>query len=161
MVGHGQDVDDRSVRALEDRTHEVLDAAFAAGVPHFDAARSYGRAEEFLSSWLRSRAIEPGAVAVSSQWDIEPTKRVAGDCRYAWRSDHLADARSETSEFSSRASATTVPVLGAKADVGPDLLSPSPQRDAPARGRTALLPRRDRLQAGASLREAVREQPGQ
>lgn len=67
-LGHGQDFDDRSVRALEDRTHEVLDAAYAAGVRHFDAARSYGRAEEFLSSWLRSRAIEPGAVAVSSKW---------------------------------------------------------------------------------------------
>jgi aryl-alcohol dehydrogenase-like predicted oxidoreductase len=46
----------------------VLDAAYAAGIRHFDAARSYGRAEEFLGSWLRSRSIEPGSVTVSSKW---------------------------------------------------------------------------------------------
>jgi aryl-alcohol dehydrogenase-like predicted oxidoreductase len=67
-LGHGGDFEDSSVAALAARTHEVLDAAYAAGVRHFDAARSYGRAEEFLGSWLRSRAIEPGAVTVSSKW---------------------------------------------------------------------------------------------
>jgi aryl-alcohol dehydrogenase-like predicted oxidoreductase len=68
-LGHGDDLGpDRSVEALERRTHEVLDAAYAAGVRHFDAARSYGRAEEFLASWLDSRRIEPGAVTVSSKW---------------------------------------------------------------------------------------------
>jgi aryl-alcohol dehydrogenase-like predicted oxidoreductase len=46
----------------------VLDAAYAAGVRHFDAARSYGRAEEFLGQWLRARSIEPGAVTISSKW---------------------------------------------------------------------------------------------
>ena len=46
----------------------MLDAAYAAGVRHFDAARSYGRAEEFLGQWLRSRSIEPGAVTISSKW---------------------------------------------------------------------------------------------
>jgi len=67
-LGHGGDFEDSSVAALAARTHEVLDAAYAAGVRHFDAARSYGRAEEFLGSWLRSRAVEPGAVTVSSKW---------------------------------------------------------------------------------------------
>jgi aryl-alcohol dehydrogenase-like predicted oxidoreductase len=67
-LGHGADFDDRSVEGLELRTHEVLDAATAAGVRHFDAARSYGRAEAFLGSWLRSRAIEPGTLTVSSKW---------------------------------------------------------------------------------------------
>ncbi len=67
-VGHGEDFEDRSVAALADRTHEVLDAAYSAGVRHFDAARSYGRAEEFLGSWLGSRSIEPGTVTVSSKW---------------------------------------------------------------------------------------------
>ena len=38
------------------------------GCAHIDAARSYGRAEEFLSSWLRTRSIEPGALTVSSKW---------------------------------------------------------------------------------------------
>src|SRR5262249_44294119 len=44
------------------------DAALAAGVRYFDAARSYGRAEAFLSSWLASRRLAAGAVAVGSKW---------------------------------------------------------------------------------------------
>jgi aryl-alcohol dehydrogenase-like predicted oxidoreductase len=67
-LGHGQDLEDRSVAALGARTHAVLDAADGAGVRHFDAARSYGRAEEFLGSWLRTQSLEPGAVTVSSKW---------------------------------------------------------------------------------------------
>jgi aryl-alcohol dehydrogenase-like predicted oxidoreductase len=46
----------------------MLDAAWQAGVRYFDAARSYGRAEEFLGSWLRSRQIAPATVTVSSKW---------------------------------------------------------------------------------------------
>ena len=67
----GRDADlgsDRSVAALEQRAHDVLDAAYAAGIRYFDAARSYGRAEEFLASWLRAREIAPGAVTVGSKW---------------------------------------------------------------------------------------------
>jgi aryl-alcohol dehydrogenase-like predicted oxidoreductase len=68
-LGHGDDLGaDRSVAGLERRCHEVLDAAYEAGVRHFDAARSYGRAEEFLASWLEARGVEPGAVTVSSKW---------------------------------------------------------------------------------------------
>jgi len=40
------------VAGLRRRTHAVLDAAYAAGIRYFDAARSYGRAEEFLAGWL-------------------------------------------------------------------------------------------------------------
>jgi aryl-alcohol dehydrogenase-like predicted oxidoreductase len=73
-VGHGADVgDDRSVAALRRRSYEVLDAAFAAGVRYFDAARSYGLAEEFLAGWLASRQIAPGDVAVGSKWGYEYT----------------------------------------------------------------------------------------
>ena len=68
-LGHGEDLgDERSVEALERRTHEVLDAAWEAGVRYFDAARSYGRAEEFLGSWLRARELEPGTFMVASKW---------------------------------------------------------------------------------------------
>ena len=67
-VGHGWDFEERSVEALRARTHEVLDAAYAAGARHFDAARSYGRAEEFLGQWLRARSLRPGSVTVSSKW---------------------------------------------------------------------------------------------
>ncbi|CAM5737155.1 hypothetical protein SMICM304S_09006 [Streptomyces microflavus] len=42
----------RDVRGiLRARTHELLDAAYAQGVRYVDAARSYGRAEEFLGEW--------------------------------------------------------------------------------------------------------------
>jgi aryl-alcohol dehydrogenase-like predicted oxidoreductase len=53
---------------MESHAHDVLDAAFEAGIRYVDAARSYGRAEDFLASWLRKRAIEPGEITVSSKW---------------------------------------------------------------------------------------------
>jgi aryl-alcohol dehydrogenase-like predicted oxidoreductase len=66
-VGHAAELgSDRSVDALRARTHEVLDFAYEQGIRDFDAARSYGRAEEFLGEWLRSR--EPEGVTISSKW---------------------------------------------------------------------------------------------
>jgi aryl-alcohol dehydrogenase-like predicted oxidoreductase len=59
---------DRSVTALERRAHDVLSAAYDAGIRYFDAARSYGFAERFLASWLRERALPPKAVTVGSKW---------------------------------------------------------------------------------------------
>jgi aryl-alcohol dehydrogenase-like predicted oxidoreductase len=67
----GRDADlghDRDMDALERRSHQVLDAAWAAGVRYLDAARSYGRAEAFLASWLSARAIDPAEVTVGSKW---------------------------------------------------------------------------------------------
>ena len=46
----------------------VLDTAYEAGVRYFDAARSYGKAEAFLASWLEHRALPPAAVTVGSKW---------------------------------------------------------------------------------------------
>jgi aryl-alcohol dehydrogenase-like predicted oxidoreductase len=66
-VGHGDDLGaDRSVEALRARSFEVLDAAYEAGVRYLDAARSYGRAEEFLGAWLADR--DPADVVVGSKW---------------------------------------------------------------------------------------------
>ena len=67
-IGHGDDVADRSVAGMERAAHAVLDAAYAGGVRSFDAARSYGRAEAFLASWLARRGLQPHEVAVSSKW---------------------------------------------------------------------------------------------
>ena len=68
-LGHGRDLGaDRSVDALRDRAWAVLDAAWAAGVRYFDAARSYGRAEEFLGAWLLDRGIAAEEVTVASKW---------------------------------------------------------------------------------------------
>lgn len=68
-VGHAEDLgDDRSPEAMAHRTSEVLDAALAADITYVDAARSYGRAEEFLATWLSDRAIQPGDLVVGSKW---------------------------------------------------------------------------------------------
>jgi len=57
---------DRSAEAMERLSHEVLDAAYAAGIRYVDAARSYGHAEQFLASWLARR--EPPDLTVGSKW---------------------------------------------------------------------------------------------
>ena len=69
-INLGRDEDlpaDRSVEAMRSRAHALLDAAYAAGVRYFDAARSYGRAEEFLGEWLRMHP-DVDDVAVGSKW---------------------------------------------------------------------------------------------
>ncbi|MEO8603848.1 MAG: aldo/keto reductase [bacterium] len=68
-LGHADDLaHDYAVAAMQARAHAVLDAAWAAGVRYFDAARSYGRAEAFLSSWLAARRIAPSPLTVASKW---------------------------------------------------------------------------------------------
>ena len=71
--------DERSVLAMRARAFEVLDAAYEAGIRYVDAARSYGRAEEFLSAWLQLRYVPPGEITVGSKWGYTYT----GD----WRVD--------------------------------------------------------------------------
>ena len=56
------------VAAMKRNAHSVLDAAFAGGVRYFDAARSYGKAEAFLASWLERRRLPPSEVTVGSKW---------------------------------------------------------------------------------------------
>jgi aryl-alcohol dehydrogenase-like predicted oxidoreductase len=58
----------RDVEALEHRCHQVLDTAYAAGIRYLDAARSYGRAEEFLASWLHKRGLAPSDLTIGSKW---------------------------------------------------------------------------------------------
>jgi aryl-alcohol dehydrogenase-like predicted oxidoreductase len=72
-LGHGGDVGDVAVERMERAAHDVLDAAYAEGVRAFDAARSYGRAEAFLASWLERRGLAPGDVQVSSKWGYSYT----------------------------------------------------------------------------------------
>jgi len=73
-LGRHRDLGDaRSPDALYARCAEVLDAAHAAGVRYVDAARSYGRAEDFLGRWLTERGIPPGAITVGSKWGYRYT----------------------------------------------------------------------------------------
>jgi aryl-alcohol dehydrogenase-like predicted oxidoreductase len=58
----------RSVADLERRCHEMLDAAYAAGIRYFDAARSYGMAEDFLGTWLTTRRPLDDPVVIGSKW---------------------------------------------------------------------------------------------
>ncbi len=68
-LGHAEDLErDYDAAIMQKRAHCVLDAAYGGGVRYFDAARSYGRAEQFLGSWLTSRFPEPGSVSVGSKW---------------------------------------------------------------------------------------------
>src|SRR5262245_3484255 len=63
----------RSPEALFARCAELLDAARRAGVRYVDAARSYGRAEEFLARWLAERGVAPGELTVGSKWGYRYT----------------------------------------------------------------------------------------
>lgn len=68
-LNHASDLGGRyNPRIMEAHAHAVLDAAFDAGIRYIDAARSYGRAEDFLASWLKNREVEPGEVVVASKW---------------------------------------------------------------------------------------------
>jgi aryl-alcohol dehydrogenase-like predicted oxidoreductase len=46
----------------------MLDAAYAQGIRYIDTARSYGRAEGFLATWLESRNVPQDAVTIGSKW---------------------------------------------------------------------------------------------
>lgn len=69
----------RSVDLLEARTHEVLDAAWQAGIRYVDAARSYGHAERFVGSWFAAHPDRRAPAVVGSKWGY----RYVGD----WRMD--------------------------------------------------------------------------
>ncbi|HEX3388336.1 MAG TPA: aldo/keto reductase [Streptosporangiaceae bacterium] len=69
--GREEDLPDRSVAGMRARAFSVLDAAYAAGVRYVDAARSYGRAEEFLAGWLAERG--RADVTVGSKWGYRYT----------------------------------------------------------------------------------------
>jgi aryl-alcohol dehydrogenase-like predicted oxidoreductase len=70
-INLGRDMDlgaDRPVEALRRRSHELLDAAIAAGIRYVDVARSYGLAEEFLGSWLDARPPDAIVPTIGSKW---------------------------------------------------------------------------------------------
>lgn len=68
-LGHAGDLGGRyDPSSMEAHAHSVLDAAYESGIRYIDVARSYGRAEDFVASWLRARRIEPGEIVVASKW---------------------------------------------------------------------------------------------
>ena len=101
----GRDADlpgDRSPAALEARTHELLDAARELGIGYVDTARSYGRAEQFLASWLRGADAAP---FVASKWGY----RYTAD----WRPDAIEhEVKEHTAAALERQLAETRELLG-------------------------------------------------
>jgi aryl-alcohol dehydrogenase-like predicted oxidoreductase len=88
-VDHGASIGpDRSVEALGERCRQVCDAAWAGGIRWFDAARSYGLAEQFLAGWLRRRGIGPEQVTVSSKWGYTYTAGWEVDAEVPEVKDH-------------------------------------------------------------------------
>ena len=104
-LGHASDLPaHRTVEALRDRAHRLLDEAYREGVRYFDAARSYGRAEEFLGQWLDAH---PGRddIVVGSKWGYTYT---AG-----WRVDaEVHEVKDHSVETYDRQIAETRALLG-------------------------------------------------
>jgi aryl-alcohol dehydrogenase-like predicted oxidoreductase len=102
-LGRDHDLgEDRSVETLRARTHELLDAAYAQGVRYFDAARSYGRSEEFLADWLKSRP-DVDDVVIGSKWGYTYTADWTTDAEKHEVKDHTLATyerqRAETAEL--------------------------------------------------------------
>lgn len=99
-LGHAVDLGHTyDVAAMAAHARAVLDAAWAAGIRYFDAARSYGRAEEFLSGWLRARGVGPDEVTVGSKWGYTYTAdwQVTAD-RHEVKDHSLPVLRRQTAE---------------------------------------------------------------
>ena len=110
-VGHDRDLGPaKDPESMERHCHAMLDRAWELGIRHVDAARSYGRAEEFLARWLERRARTPADLIVSSKWGYTYT---AG-----WRVDaEKHEVKDHTLPVFLRQLAETRALLGSHLDV--------------------------------------------
>lgn len=68
-LGHRDDLGgDYHIASMEKHSHLVLDTAWANGIRYFDAARSYGKGEEFLGKWIQKQNINKEEITVGSKW---------------------------------------------------------------------------------------------
>ncbi|MBB5787509.1 aldo/keto reductase [Jiangella mangrovi] len=137
-LGHGRDFTaSASVDELRDRTHAVLDAAWAAGVRYVDAARSYGLAERFLGEWLAARPGRRAELTVGSKWGYTYTAD--------WRVDAAVhEVKDHSAATFERQWQETLDALGGPPDV---YLVHSLTSDSPALGDRVLLDRLAELAA--------------
>lgn len=99
-IDHGADFPEgRSLEQLRRRSHEVLDAAFEAGIRYVDAARSYGAAEAFVRSWAEARRLTPRDLTVGSKWGYRYVGgwRIAAE-RHEIKDHSLATLRAQAAE---------------------------------------------------------------
>jgi len=84
---------------MEARAHAVLDAAHSRGVRYVDVARSYGRGEGFLASWLGPRRRDRDGIVVASKWGYTYTADWRADADTHEVKDHsLATLRRQLRE---------------------------------------------------------------
>lgn len=101
-LGHERDLPEgRSPEAMERHAHAMFDAAYDRGIRAIDTARSYGRGEQFVRSWLEARGLPPGVVRVSSKWGyryiggwkLDAEKHEVKDHSLAALREQLAESR--------------------------------------------------------------------
>lgn len=127
----------RSVGEMRARAHAMLDAAWAKGIRYVDAARSYGRAEQFLGEWLTQHPERRSEFTIGSKWGY----RYVAD----WQRD--VDVH-EVKDHSLAHFETQWPETFAALGGAPDLyLIHSVTPDSPALADTALLDRLRKLAA--------------
>ena len=64
-LGHQDDLQGNyDVGAMEAHAYKMLELAYQKGVRYFDAARSYGKAEQFLGGWMTDQH----DMAIGSKW---------------------------------------------------------------------------------------------
>jgi aryl-alcohol dehydrogenase-like predicted oxidoreductase len=85
----------RTIDLMRDRTWELLDAAWAAGVRHVDAARSYGYAERFLGEWLADDVSRRAALTIGSKWGYRYVAKWRTDVEVHEVKDHALSAFDE------------------------------------------------------------------
>jgi aryl-alcohol dehydrogenase-like predicted oxidoreductase len=67
-LGHGTDLKSNyDVAAIQLNAIQMLELAYANGIRYFDAARSYGKAELFLSEWIKTKN-KTEQFTVGSKW---------------------------------------------------------------------------------------------
>lgn len=89
--GHGEALDgQRDPSSMRANAYRVFDHAYDRGIRYFDTARSYGKAEEFLASWLDDR--DPADVFVASKWGYTYVAGWQVDVERHEVKDHSADS---------------------------------------------------------------------
>lgn len=123
---------------LEEHAHEVLDAAWDAGLRHLDTARSYGAGEEFVGSWLAAHPGRREELVVGSKWGYTYVAGFTPGAREHETKDHgVATFERQWRE--------TLSALGGPPDL---YLVHSLTSDSPALDSPALLDRLRELAAG-------------
>ncbi|MGI9541900.1 MAG: aldo/keto reductase [Cyclobacteriaceae bacterium] len=107
-LGHAHDLNkDYNVKSMEKNAHQVLDLALEFGIRYFDVARSYGKAEAFLSSWLHKNGLKPESVVTGSKWGytytadwkVEATAHEIKDHSHSVLKQQLEESRAQLGEF--------------------------------------------------------------